>query len=132
MTKLWKILSIDDDAFMHRIIKKELQYTYEVITANSGQVGIDMAIDELPDIILLDVEMPGMNGYEVCDKLKYHDATKSIPVIFLSSLSNIRSRMLGYEAGAADFLVKPFVGGELIAKLNSLVSLKKLNQHAAT
>ena len=102
-----------------------MQYTYEVITASSGNEGIETALNELPDIILLDVEMPGMNGYEVCDKLKYHDATENIPVIFLSSLSNLRSRMLGYEAGAADFLVKPFVGGELIAKLDSLVSIIK-------
>ena len=90
--ELWKVLTIDDDALMQKIIKKELQQSYEVISASSGQAGIDSALNELPDIILLDVEMPGMNGYEVCDKLKYHDSTKHIPVIFLSSLSNIGSR----------------------------------------
>ena len=126
--KLWKILTIDDNAFMQKIIKKELQCSYEVITASSGKEGIETALSELPDIILLDVEMPGMNGYEVCDQLKYNDATENIPVIFLSSLGNIRSKMLGYEAGAVDYLVKPFEGGELIAKLDSLVSIIKHNQ----
>jgi len=121
--ELWKVLTIDDDALMQKIIKKELQQSYDVISASSGQAGIDAALSELPDIILLDVEMPGMNGYEVCDKLKHNDSTKHIPVIFLSSLSNIRSKMLGYEVGGADFLVKPFDGGELIAKLHSLVLL---------
>ena len=126
--KPFKILSIDDDSFIQKVIIKELHNSYEVITANSGREGIDTAINELPDIILLDVEMPGMNGYEVCDQLKCNDATENIPVIFLSSLSNIRSKMLGYEAGGADFLVKPFIPGELIAKLNSLVTVIKNNQ----
>jgi len=125
LAKLWKILTIDDDALMHKIIKKELLYSYEVISASSGKVGIDTAIREMPDVILLDVEMPGMNGYEVCDQLKSIKSTENIPVIFLSSLSNIRSRMLGYEAGAADYLVKPFESGELNAKLDSLISLLK-------
>jgi len=125
VARLWKVLTIDDDAFMHKIIKKELLYRFEVISASSGKDGIDTAINELPDIILLDVEMPGMNGYEVCEQLKSHESTENIPVIFLSSLSNIRSRMLGYESGAADFLVKPFETGELNAKLDSLISLIK-------
>lgn len=130
--KPFKILSIDDDSFVQKVIIKELHNSYEVITANSGREGIDTAINELPDIILLDVEMPGMNGYEVCDQLKCNDATENIPVIFLSSLSNIRSKMLGYEAGGADFLVKPFIPGELIAKLNSLVTVIKNNQEMAS
>lgn len=126
--KVWKILTIDDDGFMQKVIYNELNSTYSVIKASSGKEGLEVAQSEQPDIILLDVEMPGMNGYEVCDTLKHHDSTKHIPIIFLSSLSNIRSKMLGYEAGAADFLVKPFEAGELLAKLKSLVALIEHSQ----
>lgn len=126
--KSWKVLTIDDDAFMQKLIKKEIEKSYRVIAESSGQAGINTAISELPDIILLDVEMPGMNGYQVCDTLKHNDATKHIPIIFLSSLSNIRSKINGYDAGGADFLVKPFDTGELISKLNALVSLIEHNQ----
>ncbi|MGL1959340.1 MAG: response regulator [Colwellia sp.] len=120
---LTTILSIDDDSIVQKAIKKELQHKYEVHVARDGIKGLEAAKEILPDIILLDVEMPGMNGYEVCDTLKHDDITKDIPVIFLSSLSNLRSRMLGYEVGGVDFLVKPFSGGELIAKINSLADI---------
>lgn len=122
------VLTIDDDPFMQKVIKKEIEHAYTVKTANCGQAGIDKAINEQPDIIILDVEMPGMNGYEVCDTLKHTADTRDIPVVFLSSLSNIRSKMIGYEAGGADFLVKPFQSGELISKLNALVKLIAQNK----
>jgi len=121
LSKLWKILSIDDDPIVHKAIKKELQYHFEIYTAKNGKQGITLAEELFPDIILLDVEMPGLNGYEVCDQLKHNSELQQIPVIFLSSLCNLRSRMLGYEAGGIDFLVKPFVSGELIAKLESII-----------
>ena len=105
------------------MIKKELQHKYEIYGASDGVSGIEKANDILPDIILLDVEMPHMNGYEVCEQLKHNDSTKDIPIIFLSSLNNLRARMLGYEAGAVDFIIKPFIAGELIAKIDSLVEI---------
>ena len=123
LAKILKLLSIDDDPFVHRMVIRSLDNNYIVTTANNGDDGIITAQKEQPDIILLDVEMPGMNGYEVCDKLKQTTTTENIPIIFLSSLSNSRSKMLGYEAGGTDFLVKPFDTPELIAKLNAITNL---------
>lgn len=123
----YTVLSIDDDKFIRSLVTSCLQADYNVITANNGQQGIQTAEAEQPDVILLDVEMPGMNGYEVCDKLKHNPTTKDIPVVFLSSLSNLRSRMLGYEAGGSDFLVKPFDEPEIRAKLKNLIALRSSN-----
>ena len=80
-----------------------------------------MASGELPDIILLDVEMPGMNGYEVCDTLKQQSETKDIPIVFLSGNGSLQQRMQGYEMGGADYIVKPFESEDLIAKSKVLI-----------
>ena len=116
--KLQSILIIDDDKFIQKFISKALNTNYSPLCASDGQEGINTAKEQLPDIILLDVEMPGMNGYEVCDALKQENTTCNIPVIFLSGKTSTREKMLGYEAGAVDFLTKPCEKEELIAKLN--------------
>lgn len=115
-----KVLVIDDDKITHKFIAKSLKDNYELIDAFNGEEGIKSAKGYSPDVILLDVEMPGMNGYEVCDHLKHSSLTKDIPVVFLSSHSSVRERMQGYEAGAADYMVKPFVPEDLQAKLKVL------------
>ncbi|OUR87072.1 hypothetical protein A9Q81_26780 [Gammaproteobacteria bacterium 42_54_T18] len=116
--KLQSILIIDDDKFIQKFISKTLSTNYTSLCASNGLEGIDTAKKKLPDIILLDVEMPGMNGYEVCDALKQDNKTRNIPIIFLSGKTSTREKMLGYEAGAVDFLTKPCEKEELIAKLN--------------
>lgn len=120
-----KVLVVDDDRFVRKVVCRALESFYQTITAENGEQGISKATDEKPDFVLLDVEMPGLNGYEVCDRLKHDPQTQEIPVIFLSSHADIRARMLGYEAGAADFLVKPFEPEELLAKLRVLGQLQK-------
>jgi len=122
-----KLLSIDDDPLIHKIVKKTLDRRFIISTASDGKAGVKAAVKECPNVILLDVEMPGMNGYEVSDYLKHTTATADIPIIFLSSLSNSRSRMLGYEAGGVDYLVKPFDPEELIAKLDAITALTQTN-----
>ena len=117
-----KILTIDDNALVHKIVQRSLDNKYDIFSANNGEEGLQVALKECPDIILLDVEMPGLNGYDVCKKLKEEEKTANIPVVFLSSLSNLSSRMAGYEAGGADFLIKPFEAPELVAKLKILTS----------
>jgi len=109
------------------MVQRSLDSNYIVTTASDGTEGIKVALKEKPDIILLDVEMPGMNGYETCDYLKQTTTTADIPIIFLSSLSNSRSKMLGYEAGGTDYLVKPFDASELIAKLNAITDLTQVS-----
>lgn len=114
------ILTIDDTKLIHMLVESAVGHSYHIIKALNGKEGIEKATAESPSIILLDVEMPGMSGYEVCKNLKQMDSTQNIPVIFLSSLSNESSRLKGFEAGAIDFLVKPFKEPELLAKLESL------------
>lgn len=110
------ILVIDDDRVARNYISKAINENYDVILAVDGTEGIEKAQEHQPDIILLDVEMPGINGFETCDKLKQIEKTQEIPVIFLSSRSSLRERMLGYEVGAVDYFVKPFNKEELLAK----------------
>ncbi len=116
------ILAIDDDKFIQKVITRSLQSeTISVRTADDGESGIAEATQRVPDIILLDVEMPGINGYEVCDRLRSLDATKDIPIVFLSSHSSLIERMQGYEVGGDDYLVKPFEKENLLARVNILV-----------
>lgn len=121
MASVINILAIDDDKIAQKMIGRALSDdNFEVNYANDGEQGLEQAINEPPDIILLDVEMPGMNGYEVCGKLHDIETTKDIPVVFLSSHSTLRERMQGYEVGADDYLVKPFEKEDLVAKLKIL------------
>ena len=121
------VLAIDDDKFIHEIINKVLENN-DLLHAYNGEQGIKIACDEQPDIILLDVEMPGLNGFEVCHKLKEQTETKDIPVMFLSSRSSIEERIRGYNSGADDYIVKPFESQELQARINVLFQYKVQSQ----
>ena len=112
------ILLIDDDQIVHTIVKKALSERFELFGEKSGDKGIEAALEKKPDLILLDVNMPGKNGYETCEIIKSNPQTSSIPVIFLSASTSTRERLLGYEAGADDYLVKPFDSQELLRKLD--------------
>ncbi len=130
-----KILSIDDDKIIHKIIRRSLDEEYELSFAESGDEGVNLANDLQPDIIILDVEMEGLNGYQVCETLKKQHNTSHIPVLFLSSLSDLKSRIRSFEAGGADFLIKPFEKQELLSKLRTVAafirSQEKLKEKAA-
>ena len=115
------ILAIDDDSISQKFIGRALSDdSFDLSYADDGEQGFDKAVELNPDIIILDVEMPGMNGYQVCEKLREHPVTKDTPVVFLSSHSSLRDRMQGYEVGADDFLVKPFESVDLVAKMRVL------------
>ncbi len=116
------ILVIDDDKLIHKIINSQLGKTFDLVHAYNGDEGITLA-EQNPDLILLDVEMPGRNGYEVCELLKQKHDCKHIPVIFLSANSSVRQIMLGYEAGADDYIAKPFDKDVLIAKIHVLLKI---------
>lgn len=122
MTTKIDVLVIDDDKFIQKLITKTLTTEMmEVRTADDGESGIEEALSNCPDIIILDIEMPGINGYEVCDRLRNIESTKEIPIIILSSHGSLRERMQGYDVGADDYLVKPFEQENLIARTNVLV-----------
>ncbi len=115
MAKL--ILAIDDDKYIHHIISETLTGFGHVMHAKDGDEGFAKAQKYIPDVIILDVEMPGLNGFEVCAKLKNDDKTKHIPVVFLSSKGELNHRLQGFEAGADDYIVKPFNSDELLARV---------------
>ena len=119
------VLSIDDDKITRKFVGKALDEDFSVIFANNGDDGIAKATAKSPDIILLDIEMPGKNGYEVCDYLKQQDRTCDIPIIFVSGREDLLERMQGYEVGGADYVTKPFQKEDLIAKIRVLVQLRE-------
>ena len=121
-----KVLSIDDDPTVQNVIRRTLGERFELLVQDCAESGIKIAKEVHPDIILMDVEMPKMNGYEACDILKTDPSTKDIPILFLSSLSDMRSRMVGFEVGAFDFLIKPFADKELIAKIDLIGAHKQV------
>ncbi|NET49879.1 MAG: two-component system response regulator [Merismopedia sp. SIO2A8] len=101
---------------------------YEVLEADNGLSALESVADVPPDLILLDVMMPGMDGFEVCHRLKNDEKTRLIPVIFVTALNDRRSRLKGIEVGGDDFLTKPFDQLELSARVKSLVRQKRLNE----
>lgn len=119
------ILAIDDDKFIHRVVEETLKDFCKVIHANNGEEGIRSAVKNNPDIILLDVEMPGMNGYEVCELLKKDSLTADIPVMFLSGKGALTERVRGYNSGGNDYIVKPFEVEELQARIDVLYKYRK-------
>jgi CheY-like chemotaxis protein len=123
------LLTIDDDKFIHKLVTNSVSDDFRVITANNGKEGIQQALAEKPDIILLDVEMPEMDGYETCRQLKQNPETAEIPVMFLSSLSTEEARIKGFDAGAFDYLVKPFNLIELQSKLDALRAHQTYSKH---
>lgn len=124
-----KVVIIDDDLIVRKMLKKMLESQFDCFLAEDGISGLNQIEVHNPDVILLDVEMPGINGYEICDQLKHSKLYSHIPVLFLSGRSSLRERMLGYESGAVDYLVKPCDQGELIAKINITLSFgEQVNQ----
>lgn len=121
MTDMQKILVTDDDAFMRVMIAEAIGDRYEIVEAASGDECLALAASEKPDAILLDVEMVGLDGYETCRRLKADFELDGIPVIFVSSHDQIEARLRGYEAGAEDYIVKPFAAQEIAAKIAALL-----------
>ena len=116
------ILAIDDDSISQKIIARALTPEgISVRAAFNGEEGIHKVEEKIPDVILLDVEMPGMNGYEVCEHLRNNPENGDVPIVFLSSHGTLRERMQGYDAGADDYMVKPFEKEDLLARIKVLL-----------
>lgn len=124
-----KILVVDDHPASRMTAMALLSVEgYEILEADSGPAALTQVKETNPDLILLDVMMPGMDGFEVCRHLKQHDGTRLIPIVFVTALNDRRSRIKGIEAGGDDFLTKPFDHLELSARVKSLIRQKRLNE----
>jgi DNA-binding response OmpR family regulator len=119
-----RILVIDDLPENVFMLQDRLEHEgYEVLTAYDGRTGIDKAVEELPDLILLDVMMPDITGIEVCKNLVENGKTKNIPIILVTAKSGAEDTKEGLEAGAFDYIKKPFNRIELLARVNSALKL---------
>lgn len=122
-----KILVVDDEPQNVELLDAYLALDYDVIEAYNGEEALLKIKDTLPDVILLDVMMPRMNGYEVCKILKNDPKTHFIPVILITALSDVSDRIQGIEAGADEFLTKPINKLELTTRVKSLLRIKRLH-----
>ncbi len=124
-----KVLVVDDHPSSRMTAVALLSVEgYEVLEADSGPTALKRVVECNPDLILLDVMMPGMDGFEVCRRLKEDEQTRLIPVVFITALNDRRSRIMGIEVGGDDFLSKPFDRLELAARVKSLIRQKRLNE----
>ncbi|NVM21932.1 MAG: diguanylate cyclase, partial [Desulfobacterales bacterium] len=124
-----KILIIDDSRLIVHVAKTILtKRGHEVILSQDGVAGLEAAKSEKPDVILLDLVMPVMDGYQVCEQLKEVESTKEIPIIMLTSKSEPADKVKGLEMGALDYVTKPFDEGELAARVNIQLQLKELRE----
>jgi DNA-binding response OmpR family regulator len=124
-----KILIVDDSAFEQRMLVDLLsELPYKVSVAFNGLQGYQLALAQHPDLILLDVRMPNMDGYAACRLLKANPATQDIPVIFLSGADAAEERIMGLSIGGVDYVSKPFSPGELAARIQVHLNLAR-RQH---
>jgi two-component system alkaline phosphatase synthesis response regulator PhoP len=121
-----KILVVDDEVYILHILDFSLGAEgFEVISANNGEMAIEKAKHEQPDLIVLDIMMPVLDGYETCRRLKRESETKDIPVILLTAKGRDVDKRLGFEVGAVDYIVKPFSPSRLIERIEQILGVRK-------
>ena len=123
-----KILAVDDDIIDIAVVKKLLGTDYDLKIASTGERALEIAADFQPDVILLDVMMPGLSGYEVCRQIRSNSKLRDVKIIMLSGKTMVSERLEGYEAGADDYITKPFDEGELLAKIRVYLRLKSVEE----
>src|SRR5574341_489890 len=119
-----KILVVDDDPVNLEFIASLLRKDYEIITARNGIEALEKIRSGKPDIVLLDIMMPGMSGYEVCEKIKQQDTTRFMPVVMVTAFSDLEYKIKAIEVGADDFLTKPINKVEVTTRVKSLLKTK--------
>lgn len=117
-----KLLIVDDDVNALKLIGYTLyREGYEIVVAQSGQEALAKAQKETPQLVILDIMMPGMDGYEVCRRLRATPQTAQVPVIMLTAKSQVEDKVAGFQAGADDYLTKPVIPAELVARVKALL-----------
>lgn len=121
-----KILVVDDSESSIEILVELLGSDYDVLVALDGETAIEIANEDKPQIILLDIVMPELNGFEVCQRLKESACTKDIPIIFITAKNDEESIEMAYDLGGIDYVTKPFKAKELLARVKTQIELKNL------
>ena len=124
-----EILIVDDTPNNLRFLSTMLmEEGYEVRKALNGQMALKSVSSDPPDLILLDIRMPEMSGYEVCQQLKAQEQTKEVPVIFLSALDNAMDKVMAFNVGGVDYITKPFQFEEVLVRVKTHLALCKLQK----
>jgi len=125
-----KMLIIDDEPDLVSTMQCRLEWCkFKVVTANSGEEGLEKAANEKPDLILLDIDMPGMNGHEVLDRLRNSPNLRNIPVIMCTALCDPEDIAKASSYGVADYIAKPFDFSELVEKISNVLRNKAVGEH---
>lgn len=120
------ILVVDDQPANLKVLLSFLQeHDYRVYMVDSGQRALDILPKIQPDLVLLDVMMPEVNGFEVCQRMKNNEDLTAIPVIFMTALDSVEDKIAGFSAGAVDYITKPFQQLEVLARISTHISLRK-------
>ncbi|MBF0120960.1 MAG: response regulator [Desulfobacterales bacterium] len=122
------VLIVDDNSTNIDVLVNTLKHDYRLGVAKSGTKALEYASKYIPDLILLDIMMPEMNGYEVCANLKSSTHTQGIAIIFLTAMSDASNKTKGFELGAVDYITKPFHVAEVKARVQTHLSLKKMKE----
>ena len=125
-----KILIVDDSKIAQSMLAEIFNGSYELNFQDDGMAGINAARQIKPDLILLDVNMPDLDGLEVCSILKKEEETKDIPIIFVTSVDSVDEKVKGFQVGADDYVVKPFYSPELKARVHAHIELRKARLQA--
>ena len=123
-----RILAVDDEPTNLQLLRQILQEQYGLLFAKDGERALQLAQQERPDLILLDVMMPGMTGYDVCRRLKSVEATAAIPIIFVTALADTADELTGFEAGAVDYISKPVSPPIVKARVRTHLSLVRMDE----
>ncbi len=124
----YRILAVDDDDANNRVLKRIFKRDYVIASATSGEEALELIPNYRPDLILLDIMMPGMDGYETCRKIRADKRFSLIKIILVSGRAMVDERLKGYEAGADDYIAKPFNNEELKAKVRVFLRLKRAEE----
>ncbi len=119
------ILIVEDNADLREMVKEHLQDKYFVLEAENGVVGLQAAEEKIPDLIISDIMMPEMNGYQLCAKVKTNEKTNHIPIILLTAKASTEDKLEGLETGADDYLIKPFNEDELKIRVRNLITIRR-------
>ena len=127
MSEQEEILVVDDTPIVMNLLMDILSAEgFQVRSANNGKLALNLIAAKPPQLILLDINMPGMDGFEVCRRLKAQEETRKIPVIFISGLMGLDEKVKGFQLGAVDFISKPFQREELLARVRTHLELSRL------